>query len=116
MITDYNPMTSALNKLSDTKIIFQNQRLFIDNGQEIKKKIQYQDQMVFSELTRGEYFGARCIVPFDYYSKMKIHSFGHRAMDRYYPTGCNRETIDQEDEETYHLKSLLSIVADSYQV
>ena len=72
--------------------------------------------MVFSELTRGEFFGARTIVPFDYYSKMKIHSFGARAMDRYYPAGCDRAVVNEDDEETYHLKSLLSIIADSHYV
>jgi hypothetical protein len=38
------------------------------------------------------------------------------AMDRYYPIGCNREDIDKENEEFYHMKSLLSIVADSAKV
>ena len=106
-------MTTALNKMTSTQLQYQNQRMYIDGGQEIRKKLQYHDQMVFSELTRGEFFGARTIVPFDYYSKMKIHSFGKSAMDRYYPAGCDREYVDDEDEETYHLKSLLSIVADS---
>jgi len=38
------------------------------------------------------------------------------AMDRYYPIGCNKEEIDNESEEFYHMKSLLSIVADSAKV
>lgn len=90
--------------------------MYTENNTEIRKKLKYVDQMVFSELTKGEFFGARTIVPFDYYSKMKIHSFGPRIMDRYYPAGCNRDYIDREDEESYHTKSLLSIVADSHEV
>ena len=37
-------------------------------------------------------------------------------MDRYYPLGCDRNLIDEEKDEDYHMKSLLSIVADSAQV
>ena len=34
------------------------------------------------------------------------------AMDRYYLVGCNKQEIDCENEEFYHMKSLFSIVAD----
>jgi len=44
---------------------------------------------------------------------MKRHFLGLNALDRYYPVGCDKAVVDAEDDDVYHTKSLLSIVADS---
>lgn len=116
LISDFNPTTSVLNQTGQTPALYQNKRMYVENNREIKKSIQYLDQMTFSQLTRGESFGARTVVPFEYYTKMKVLFFGQRCLERHYPVGCNRDAINAEDFETYHTKSLLSIVADSHQV
>ena len=72
--------------------------------------------MTFSKLTRGNTFGSRVLIPFEHYAKLLVNHFGHKVMERFYPLGCDRELIDDEKEEDYHTKSLLSIIADSAKV
>ena len=94
--------------------VFQNSRVLIDpNGQEIKDKLEYTDFMVFNQLTRGNFFGGRALIPYDHYANLKRLWFGESSLERYYPIGCSRKQIDKESDESYNFKSLLSVVADS---
>jgi len=56
------------------------------------------------------------LVPFDHYSAHKRIYFGPNALDKYYPLGCNRQKIRDEPESDYHMKSLLSVIADTAKV
>jgi len=72
--------------------------------------------MVFSTLTRGNFFGARVLVPFDHYQSMRLLFFGKDALQRFYPAGATEEErakVDAEPSEHYWMKSLLSVQADS---
>ena len=96
---------------------FQNTRVLIDeNNREIKDKIEYTDYMTFSQLTKGNSFGGRVLVPFENYSNQRRLHFGNDVMDKYFPIGCNRQAIEDEPEYDYHMKSLLSVVADTAKV
>jgi hypothetical protein len=90
--------------------------LIDDNQKEIKDKIQYTDTMIFSQLTKGNSFGGRVLVPFDVYQSEKTLYFGHNALDRYYPIGCDKKKIDEMSDEEYNMRSLLSVVADTAKV
>jgi hypothetical protein len=96
---------------------YQNARVLInDQGHEIRSKIEYADYMVFNQLTEGNYFGSRVLVPFEHYCKVRRRVFGEQSMERYYPLGQEKRLVDKEPEEQYFLKSLLSVVADSHKV
>lgn len=82
-------------------------------GQEIKDKIEYRDVMTFNQLTRGNYFGGRVLIPYEHYANLRRLWFGNASLERYYPLGCNKKAIDKESDEDYHYKSLLSVIADS---
>lgn len=41
---------------------------------------------------------------------------GERAFDRYYPPHVSHKEVDKIPEELYHMRSLLSVVADSSKV
>lgn len=85
-------------------------------GSQIKEKIEYIDYMVFNQLTKGNSLGSRVLVPFDLYLKRKRLLYGDRILDRYYPPGVTQEFKNKEKDENYHLKSHLSVVADSAKV
>ena len=72
--------------------------------------------MVFHQLTSGNSFGSRVLIPFDLYNKRKRLLWGDRAFDRYYPPGVAHSEIDKISDELYHMRSLLSVVADSSKV
>jgi len=71
-LDNFNPMTSVLNQLSNiNQRAYQNSRVLInEQNQEIKDKIQYVDIMTFSQLTRGNVFGARVLIPYEHYVKL----------------------------------------------
>lgn len=72
--------------------------------------------MIFSQMTRGDSFGGRTLIPYEIYSQMKLRYMGPTALDKYYPLGCSSEEMEQikrEPAEVYQKKSLLSIMADS---
>lgn len=75
--------------------------------------------MVFSQLARGDGFGARTLIPYDIYSQIRTRHFGATALNKYYPFGISdeeRKAIQDEPDAIYHTKSLLSVVADSAHV
>ena len=51
------------------------------------KKSQDKRELAFSQLTRGDHFGARVLIPFEHYQSMKLLSDGKDAFNRYYPYG-----------------------------
>ena len=74
--------------------------------------------MMFKQLTSGNSFGSRVLIGFDLYMKRKRLVFGDSWFDRYYPPGQPQAhaKIDEMTDEQYHLRSLLSVVADSAKV
>lgn len=66
---NFNPVTSVLNQpSSSSQRTYQNARVLIDeNNQEIKDRIQYVDLMTFSQLTRGDTFGSRVLIPYEHF-------------------------------------------------
>lgn len=86
------------------------------DGKEIRDHWEYQDLMKFKELMPGSHFGARALVPFEHYSNLKRLYSTDSKLSRYYPPGVPPEIIDAESDEQYHLKSNLSVVANSAKV
>ena len=77
------------------------------------------NQVVFSQLTRGDSFGARVLVPFEHYQSMQQLFSGGQERERFVPGGCSqaqRDAIMSETNEHYKMKSLLSVQADSAKV
>lgn len=72
--------------------------------------------MVFNHLMRGNYFGGRVLAPFEHFQNIKRLYMGPSSLERYYPLHQSRKRPDQETDENYHMKSLLSVVADSAKV
>lgn len=71
--------------------------------------------MVFNQLMPKNFFGGRVLLPFEMLMNSKRIHFGNEELERYYPKNTPTQ-ITQETYEQYHLKSLLSIIADSGQV
>lgn len=77
------------------------------------------NQVTFSQLTRGDSFGARVLVPFEHYQSMQQLFSGGQERERFVPAGstqAQREAIMSETNEHYKMKSLLSVQADSAKV
>lgn len=112
---NFNPVTSVLNQPSScNERTYQNARVRVDdNNREIKDRIQYVDLMTFSRLTRGNSFGSRVLIPYEHFVKMSTALYGANSLEKYYPVGCDVKAIEDEKDEEYHMKSLLSVTADS---
>ena len=78
--------------------------------------MEFVDVMKFNDLMPGNFFGGRCLMPFEHYLNMKRLYFGESSIEKYYPEGVPKEVVDSETDEHYHTKSLLSIVANSARV
>lgn len=71
------------------------------------------------QLTRGDFIGARTLVPFEIYKIMKQHEFGEDSLAKNYPWGCKKaekNRIDEMTAEQYWYQSLVNVRADSRQV
>jgi len=53
------------------------------------------------------------LIPFEMYMNLRKIYFGVESLQRYYPKGISQQKIDNEPEEKYQMKSLLSVIADS---
>lgn len=56
-------------------------------GKEIKKQREYIELITFSRMTVGNYFGARVLVPYEFYSGLKRIHFGDNAIENYHSVG-----------------------------
>ena len=59
------------------------------------------------------YFGGRVLLPFEMLINLRRIFFGEAEMRRHYPRSVPLEVQERESDERYHLKSLLSVIADS---
>lgn len=69
--------------------------------------------MCFTQLMPKNYFGGRVLLPFDMYLNLRRIYCGNEAVSRIYPKYIPQTEQEKESEEHYHLKSLLSVIADS---
>jgi len=120
VLHDFNPQTSILNQVNSMSRGYQNARVLIGEtdkdgfGHQIKDRMEYVDYMVFNQLTKGNSWGSRVLVPTESYLKRKY--VGQGGLERFYPPGVSQEYKNKETDENYHMKSHLSIVADSAKV
>ena len=113
----FDPETTVVNQVNSLNSCIQNQRVLVSrDGKEIKDRMEFVDIMRFNDLMPGNFFGGRCLMPFEHYSSLRRLYFGEQAMQKYYPKGIPAEVIDAELDEHYYLKSNLSVVANSARV
>lgn len=72
--------------------------------------------MRFKQITKGDYFGGRVLVPYEHYSSIKRILYGNQSLEIYYPPGARKQDLDEKGEEYHQMKSLLSVIADSSKV
>jgi len=57
--------------------------------------------MRFKQITKGDYFGGRVLVPYEHYSSIKRILYGNQSLEIYYPPGARKQDLDEKGEE-YH--------------
>ena len=105
----FDPENSLLNNVSMPDRVFQNQRIYVENNQQIRDKILYHDFVQFSKLFPNKQFGGRRLLPFELYMQLKRIYFGAESLKK----PDNEPSGDIRVEEKYQMKSFLDIVADS---
>jgi len=94
IFVDYNPDNSVLKQINFMHRNFQNARILLDkHGKEIKNKINFNDQLVFKQLTPGQSFGGRSVVPFEPYCNSRQKEFGFAAVKRRFPNTLTEKQI-----------------------
>lgn len=53
----------------------------------MKNRREYVDLLTFNRMTIGNYFGARVLVPYDYYASLKRLYYGDNAIETYNSVG-----------------------------
>ena len=66
LLHDYDPNNSALRQINFMQKRYQNARICVDqNGNEVKDKVMYEDQLDFKVLKPGDTFGGRTLLPYE---------------------------------------------------
>ena len=109
LFRSFDPETSLLNSIKDPNTMKQNAIHHVENGQQIRDKIVYEDIMEYDQIMPHGFFGGRVLPPFEIFMNLKRVYFGQDTLDR--PEGAPTEI--EEKEEKYQLKSFLNVLADS---
>jgi hypothetical protein len=91
----------------------------IKQGLRPLEEFEQRKEMELMQLTRGDFIGARTLVPFEIYKIMKQHGYGEGSLTKHYPWGCRKaekSRIDEMPLEQYWHQSLVNVRADSRQV
>ena len=66
LLENFNPDNSALRQINFMQRRYQNARICIDqNGNEVKNRVLYEDQLDFKVLKPGDTFGGRTLLPYE---------------------------------------------------
>ena len=130
LFNNFDPDNTLLAGVEIPDRIFQNQRIYIENNQQVRDKIIYKDFLHYSTLFPKKQFGGRCLLPFELYMSLRRIYFGDESLRM--PDSTINEADKDDDEilsnkqltvetkpcpqkkrEHYQMKSMLDVVADS---